>query len=108
MLSTVVRLSKLVRSKSFALTVLICPDWFRSEASSVPDPDLAPAQAGAENTKSNAIVAKLMRCGLIFSLPFALLPGRINAHVRSLDLLSSGEVSLTNYLKTLTLGYDRR
>ena len=80
MLSIVVELSKLVGSKSFALTVLICPDWFRSEASSVLDPDLTPAQAGAENIRSNATVAKRMRRDLIFSPPLSLLPGRITFH----------------------------
>jgi hypothetical protein len=67
----VVEWSKLVGSKSLALTVLECSDWIRSEISSAPDSELAPAQAEAENTKSNAAVAKLMRCGLIFSLPCA-------------------------------------
>src|SRR5215212_8312648 len=73
LLSTVVELSKLVRAKSFALTVLRCSDWVRSEFSCVPDSELVPAQAGAENTKSNAAVAKRMRRDLTFSPPFSLL-----------------------------------
>ena len=83
LLSTVVELSKLVRSKSLAPTVLRCSDWFQSVAVSVPYSELVPAQAEAQNTKSNAIDAKWMRRGLIFSPPFPLLPGRINSHVRS-------------------------
>src|SRR5215207_6828597 len=77
LLSTVVELSKLVGSKSLALTVLRCSEWFRSEFLSVPDSELDPAQAEAQNTKSNAAVAKWTRCGLIFSPPLSLLPGRI-------------------------------
>src|SRR5215212_4061627 len=80
LLSTVVELSKLVRSKSFALTVLKSSDWIRSEVSCVPDSELATAQAEAENTKSNAAVAKLMRRRFIFSPPFSLLPGRLTFH----------------------------
>src|ERR671911_1672979 len=80
LLSTLAESSKLVGSKSFAPTVLKCSDWFRSDVLSVPDSEPAPAQAEAENTKSNAAVAKLMRCGLIFSPPFPLLPGRITFH----------------------------
>jgi hypothetical protein len=70
LLSTVVELSKLLRSKSFAPTVLRCSDWFRWEDSSVPDCELVPAQAEAENAKSNAAVAKRMRRALIFSPTF--------------------------------------
>src|SRR5688572_17834096 len=95
LLSTVVESSKLLLSKSFAPTVLKCPDWFRSEVSSVRDPEPAPAQAEAENTKSNAAIAKWMRCGLIFSPPFYLPPGLIYAYVRSPSPLGSGEVSLS-------------
>src|SRR5919107_1836604 len=80
LLSTVVELSKLVRSKSLAPAVLRCSDWIRAEASSVPNSGLAPAQAEAQNTKSNAAVAKWMRRDLIFSPPFALLPSRITFH----------------------------
>src|SRR5918999_895527 len=83
LLSTVVELSKLVRSKSLALMMLRCSDWIRSLASSVPDWELVPAQAEAQNTKSNMIDAKWKRRGLIFSPPFPLVPGWINAHVRS-------------------------
>src|SRR5918999_1255847 len=70
LLSTVVELSKLVRSKSLALMMLRCSDWIRSLAVSVPDSELVPAQAEAQNTKSNAIDAKWKRRGLIFSPPF--------------------------------------
>src|SRR5215204_2410686 len=70
LLSTVVEWSKVVGSKSLAPTVLRCSDWIRSEFFSVPDSELVPAQAEAENTKSNATVAKLMRYGFIFSPPF--------------------------------------
>ena len=75
LLSTVVELSKLVCSKSVALTVLRCSEWFRSLAVSVPESELAPAQAGAKSTKINVIVAKLMRRSLTYFTPLSLLPG---------------------------------
>jgi hypothetical protein len=60
LLSTLVELSKLLLSKSFALTVLSCPDWFRSEASSLLDPDLAQAQAAAESITNKEIKTTAM------------------------------------------------
>src|SRR5919112_1536417 len=55
-------------------------DWIRWEVSSVPDSELAKAQAEAENTRSNAAVAKRMQRVLIFSTPLSLLRGWITFH----------------------------
>ena len=59
----------------------------------MPDSELAKAQAEAENTRSNAAVAKRMQRMLIFSTPLSLLRGWITFHrsVRSPEAQLQGE-----------------